>query len=1230
MKLDLTARWARRSIAIVLVMLVLIGAALWALPEIVRRVAVDQATTTLGRTVTIDDVDLNLFTGRVAVKKLRVAERQGPEAFVAFDRLDVHLAYWPLVRSNVRIYDVRLDGLAVRAARTGAAEFSFSDVVERLSKPAPEKPPSKLTYTVDRLALTRASIAAVDEHVSPRAEWRLDGIGVEAANITTARGQPPGTLRVNATLNGESALAVEAASIGIEPLAASVAVSLTDFDLARVRPYVPPETPASLRSGKLGANLKMAVERSGDALRKASASGEIRLGGVSVVQRDRPDPFLTVGQVALAIKEADLVSRTATVSVDLDRVDVKALRDKAGEIDLMLLAAKPPDAAAKESTPTTSAAPSPAEREPTPADAAKPFVVTLERLGLREGSVALRDEAVAPPRDWRIDGLTVDASGLSTGGNAPPGKLSVRAQITSSPGGKKPASLAVDSDSLRLVPLAASVKLALSDFDVTTAMPYVPGTLPASPSKGRLGVDVTARVERGDADLTRAAASGTVRLDDVAVVQRGAKAPFVSLPKLVVAIKDADAVARAITIGRIELEGLDVRAVRDAKGRIDLLDLLAAPEQALEPRLETLPRAPRSTAAAPKAPSGPAKPAQQAGKEWRLALDRFVLAKGKATFEDRAVSPNTSLVLGDLSINAERLSWPPTSKAALVLSVNMPGGGRTEIKGGGTLEPLDIQIATTTLDAPIDPYRPYFPFVAEIAGLFSGDSVSEIQRGPDGTLILASRGNAWARKISVKGPDDPQPAIRTTELEIGGIDFSWPNYALVDRVKLTHPEVQIERADDGEINLRRLFAPRPPKPDDAPAEKPAEEKAAEEKTAEDKPDGDKAEKPGLMQTMVIDFREIRIDDGYLRFLDRTTEPDFSEDISKLTLSVRDLSNVLGRQRTTMSLQAMVGGDAALDMRGETSGIGEAFQADLVGELRDFALSSANPYADNLTSWIVQRGKLTAKVHYRVEGDRLSADHDVKFAGLNVQRAREADAAKSKLGVPLGLAVALLKDSRGDIDFDLPLKGTLSDKKFDWGEAMWSAAKQVLVKVLAAPFNAIGRMFTGGGDKVEELEINPVTFEPGSSVIAPSAELQITRVADFLRRSPYVKVDLSAVATKADGESIRSREVLARVQQFQKERGAADMPAALTAYFQETLPGVALPETTEAQLGMLSQREPPPPSLLAELTARRLEGVKDRLVKTEGIPAERVASGKASPPDRQADGEGRVEFAIAAE
>jgi hypothetical protein len=196
--------------------------------------------------------------------------------------------------------------------------------------------------------------------------------------------------------------------------------------------------------------------------------------------------------------------------------------------------------------------------------------------------------------------------------------------------------------------------------------------------------------------------------------------------------------------------------------------------------------------------------------------------------------------------------------------------------------------------------------------------------------------------------------------------------------------------------------------------------------------------------MVIDFNQIDIENGFARFIDHTTKPPFSEDISRLALTIKGLSNVMGRaERTTLTLQALVGKDGALDMRGDLSGLGESLRADLVAELRDFSLSTANPYADTLTSWTVQRGKLQAKIHYHVEGDRITAEHDLAFNKLAVLKsAASSDEAKRKIGVPLGLAVALLTDSNGNIDFSLPITGTLSDRSFDWGEAIWAGVKQV--------------------------------------------------------------------------------------------------------------------------------------------------------------------------------------------
>src|SRR6516165_11868914 len=64
---------------------------LGALPEMVRRVALDQIPKRTGRAITIEAVGLNLFTGHLALRNVRLANRDGPDPFLAFERLDVRL-----------------------------------------------------------------------------------------------------------------------------------------------------------------------------------------------------------------------------------------------------------------------------------------------------------------------------------------------------------------------------------------------------------------------------------------------------------------------------------------------------------------------------------------------------------------------------------------------------------------------------------------------------------------------------------------------------------------------------------------------------------------------------------------------------------------------------------------------------------------------------------------------------------------------------------------------------------------------------------------------------------------------------------------------------------------------------------------------------------------------------------------------------------------------------------
>jgi hypothetical protein len=70
--LRLSGRVCKILVAVLAGLVVIVAVALAILPEVVRRVAVDQVPKLTGRVLTLDDVDLNLFTGHLALKVARI------------------------------------------------------------------------------------------------------------------------------------------------------------------------------------------------------------------------------------------------------------------------------------------------------------------------------------------------------------------------------------------------------------------------------------------------------------------------------------------------------------------------------------------------------------------------------------------------------------------------------------------------------------------------------------------------------------------------------------------------------------------------------------------------------------------------------------------------------------------------------------------------------------------------------------------------------------------------------------------------------------------------------------------------------------------------------------------------------------------------------------------------------------------------------------------------------
>ena len=315
----------------------------------------------------------------------------------------------------------------------------------------------------------------------------------------------------------------------------------------------------------------------------------------------------------------------------------------------------------------------------------------------------------------------------------------------------------------------------------------------------------------------------------------------------------------------------------------------------------------------------------------------------------------------------------------------------------------------------------------------------------NGKLTALSRGNSWATNLAVTGPDAKEPPLRFERMEINGIDFGWPTHVRVNKVLLRKPVNEIERAADGTLNVQKLFTPTPKPGAPSPPADPKPSTPAKPTPA----GGPEAKPPDLLQTMELYFKEIVIEDGYVRFLDRTTQPPFSNDISKLTVSVKDLSNKPS-QRATVLTQAVIGGDATLEVRGEMAAIGAPTYINMTTDLNKLAPASANPYVDGAIAWIIRRGQLTAKLESKIDKDQLDLKNDILIGNLRVAPSRPSDEVKKRIGLPLGLIVALIKDGDGNIHVNVPISGTLTEKKFDFSDAIVSPAPTAPAAATSTP------------------------------------------------------------------------------------------------------------------------------------------------------------------------------------
>lgn len=258
----------------------------------------------------------------------------------------------------------------------------------------------------------------------------------------------------------------------------------------------------------------------------------------------------------------------------------------------------------------------------------------------------------------------------------------------------------------------------------------------------------------------------------------------------------------------------------------------------------------------------------------------------------------------------------------------------------------------------------------------------------------------------------------------------------------------------------------------------------------------------------IALNSVTLKNGRMTFTDHFVKPNYTAELSRIE---GGLSAVSSREPkpAKVNVTGRVYDTAPLSISGTVQPFAEFLSLDLKTSAKGVDLPRFTTYSSKYVGYPIKRGKLSVDLQYKLEDRALQASNHVVLNQLTFgDKTNSPDATT----LPVMLAVSLLKDSKGNIDINLPISGSLDDPEFSVGGIILRVLGNLLVKAVTSPFSLLASAF--GSDE----ELSYINFEPGSAALAADADERITTLAKALNDRPGLKLDIAGRADPVTDEA----------------------------------------------------------------------------------------------------------------
>ena len=464
---------------------------------------------------------------------------------------------------------------------------------------------------------------------------------------------------------------------------------------------------------------------------------------------------------------------------------------------------------------------------------------------------------------------------------------------------------------------------------------------------------------------------------------------------------------------------------------------------------------------------------------------------------DRAVQPALELKLSPLSLDLNNFDSLNQSPFSLSLDTGVGKHGKLKLAGEVALSPISAKLNLATQNIDLRMAQAYLaPFVR--IELRSGTLDTALAINLEGTepLAFSLNGDAKVKQLHTLDSLKSRDLLKWQQLDLQGFSYHHGDSLSINKIAFAQPYVRFIINPDRSSNMAELLVPQP----------------ASATTAT----------PSKSKPLGISLGEISLKDGSANFADQSLKPSFATAIQQLEGHIGRIDSRQPKP-ASVSIKGKVDRYAPVSITGSLNPFDPLTSLNMAVSFKQVELTTLTPYSGKFAGYRILKGRLNLDLQYKIQKGQLQAENKLLLEQLELGEQVDSPDA---VDLPVRLAIALLKDSSGNIEIELPVSGDLNNPEFSVMPIVWQTLRNLVVRAAQAPFKFIAGLVSGS----EEVNLDRVQFSAGNAELDPQAQGVLNTLAAALKERPTLRLEVQGIsATAGDGPLLAEQRLYSEYQ-----------------------------------------------------------------------------------------------------